>query len=486
MRSVKLSAILFLLSLSVLIAGCGGGGGGKAASPSLTSISVTPLNSSLTAGATRQFTATGTYSDNSTKDITTLVTWGSSAGTVATVSNVSGTKGVVTAVAAGSTTISAVIGQISGSTALTVTTAGAAANVVRVTVNGSLCSSGSYPNKPCVSVIVCNPDLSACQTVNDILLDTGSYGLRIFKQAIPSLSLPQTPSGSGTLTNCVQFADGSSLWGPVATAKVKLGDEPYVTVPVQVIDATFGSLPLSCTNADPTPASSGFSGILGIGSFKEDCGVGCSLNAANGVYYSCSGTTCVGAAVPVANQVQNPVAALPVDNNGLIVQLPSVPAGGVPSLEGAVILGVGTGTNNTLASPTVLKTDTSGDVTTTINGVTTNGFFDTGSNSLFFPYSDASVLPACPSPNADWYCPPVTRSLLAVNIGQGGTPSSSVAFSVSNFNTLISSANNVFSDLGGTSNFGFDWGLPFFMGRSVVFGIEGENSPLGTGPYVAY
>jgi hypothetical protein len=33
---------------------------------------------------------------------------------------------------------------------------------------------------------------------------------------------------------------------------------------------------------------------------------------------------------------------------------------------------------------------------------------------------------------------------------------------------------------------GFDWGLPFFYGRRVFLGIEGEASPAGTGPYYAF
>ncbi|QWV95376.1 DUF3443 family protein [Geomonas oryzisoli] len=484
MRSVKLLVVTIMVAVLVALSGCGGGG---KKGPTLTSISVAPVNSTLAVGTTGQFTATGTYSDNSTRDITGLVSWTSSAAGVVTISNATGTKGVATAVSVGITTVTATLGAVAGSTNLTTTsTSSPAANVMPMSVNGSLCSGGSYLNKACVSVTICNPDLSVCQTVNDILLDTGSYGLRVFQQAIPNLTLPPVASGAGSLTGCVQFADGSSLWGPIRTAMVKLGNEPYVSVPIQVINSSFGSLPNTCSNADPTPVSSGFAGILGIGVLKEDCGLGCTITADNGVYYSCNGTTCVGASVPLADQVQNPVAALPTDHNGLIVSLPAVPVGGVPSVEGSVILGIGTSTNNILSGPVVLRTDSAGDFTTVFNGVPTNGFVDTGSNGLFFPNADPSVLPVCPAPNTDWYCPPVTRSLLATNVGLGGTPRSTVSFQVSNFNTLVSSSNRVFSDIGGPSGFGFDWGLPFFMGRSVAFGIEGESSGLGTGPYVAY
>lgn len=432
-------------------------------------------------------TATGIYSDSSTQNLTGQATWSSSAPSVAAVSDAAGSKGTVTGMALGSATITAAAGSVSGSTGISTTADGATpANVMAVTVNGSLCSASSYLNKPCVSVTVCTPDLSACQTVNDILLDTGSYGLRIFQQAIPSLSLPQVASGTGSLTGCVQFADGSSLWGPIRRAAVKLGNEPAVTVPIQVIDAAFGTLPLPCANADPSPVSSGFAGILGVGVLTEDCGPGCVFSSANGVYYSCIGASCTGTTVALADQVQNPVARLPLDNNGLLVRLPSVPVGGVPSLDGSVIFGVGTRANNTPVSPTVFPTDQNGDIRTIFNNINTVGFLDTGSNGLFFPHADPFVLPVCDPPNSDWYCPPVTRALLATNIGANGTPSQSVSFNVSNLNTLISSPNNVFSDSAGPSTFGFDWGLPFFMGRDVFFGMEGKTSPLGAGPYVAY
>ncbi len=89
----------------------------------LVSIEVTPVTPSIAKGSTQQFTATGRYTDGSTQPLTAQATWASSATTVATISNVSGSNGVATAVAQGSTTISATFGGITGSTILTVTAA---------------------------------------------------------------------------------------------------------------------------------------------------------------------------------------------------------------------------------------------------------------------------------------------------------------------------------------------------------------------------
>ena len=69
--------------------------------------------------------------------------------------------------------------------------------------------------------------------------------------------------------------------------------------------------------------------------------------------------------------------------------------------------------------------------------------------------------------------------------------SRAVTFSISNAETLLNSNDAAFDNLGatndGSSKFdGFDWGLPFFFGRTVYLGIDGSSSPLGTGPYTAY
>ncbi len=95
----------------------------EVSSATLQSISLDPLNSRIAMGTTQQFTATGNYSDGSTYDLTDFVTWSSSSGSVASVSNAAGSKGLATSVSAGSTTIQAVSGSIHSSTSLTVTTA---------------------------------------------------------------------------------------------------------------------------------------------------------------------------------------------------------------------------------------------------------------------------------------------------------------------------------------------------------------------------
>jgi len=90
----------------------------------LVSIAVTPPNPSIANGLTEQFTATGTFTDNTTQDLTAAVTWASSDSSIATVSNASGSNGLATAAGVGTTGITASLGQVvSPAATLTVTAA---------------------------------------------------------------------------------------------------------------------------------------------------------------------------------------------------------------------------------------------------------------------------------------------------------------------------------------------------------------------------
>ena len=75
-------------------------------SATLQSIAVTPANPSIAAGTTQQFTATGTYSDASTADLTGSVTWSSGTTATATI----GSTGLAHGVSAGTSSIGATLG----------------------------------------------------------------------------------------------------------------------------------------------------------------------------------------------------------------------------------------------------------------------------------------------------------------------------------------------------------------------------------------
>ena len=113
----------------------------------------------------------------------------------------------------------------------------------------------------------------------------------------------------------------------------------------------------------------------------------------NAMYFSCTnGANCTGVAVPLAQQVTNPVAKFPVDNNGVIVQLPPVSDSGSASATGVLIFGIGTQSNNAVANVTKYGTDPYGDLNGTYKGKSYTTFFDTGSNGNFFQDSFPLVL----------------------------------------------------------------------------------------------
>jgi hypothetical protein len=125
---ISLLVAIFVLSLMV-VSGCSSGSS-TTVSATLTSIAVTPANPSVAVNGTQQFTATGTYSDNSTANISGSVTWSSSNTSVANITN----SGLATmGSAAGTTTIQASLGSIHGSTLLTVTGSNTTAGTVTVT-----------------------------------------------------------------------------------------------------------------------------------------------------------------------------------------------------------------------------------------------------------------------------------------------------------------------------------------------------------------
>ena len=240
----------------------------------------------------------------------------------------------------------------------------------------------------------------------------------------------------------------------------------------------------------------GANGILGVGLFRQDCGPACASSAPPPFYYSCPSSGCTPTSIALTGQLQNPVWMFPQDNNGFAIILPQVGATGATSVSGSMIFGIGTESNNGLGSAQAqaANENTGGTFTTTFNGVPyTTSYIDSGSNGFFFLDSNTTGLPLCSSASVgpDFYCPASPVSFTALTSapnpnGSGGTVSANIAFSIGNAATLIDSPNTAFNNLGGPAPGVFDWGLPFFFGRTVFIGIEGQQSAAGTGPYWAY
>jgi hypothetical protein len=336
--------------------------------------------------------------------------------------------------------------------------------------------------------------------------------LRIVSTELPAgFSLPTEKVGSDSVYECLPFLD-SYTWGNVATVDLELAGEKASSLPVQMITANTaptycsGTIATSGSPAVTSESDLGARAILGIGNFVADCGTYCATTNQYDMYFACSSSSassCSQAGVSVAQQVANPVASF-TDKNGVVIQMASVPVGGADTVSGTLYFGIGTQSNNTPPSGlTVIPLDSVGDFTTTFQAsAMTHSFVDTGSNALFFGTVDTATLKtstnitACNiarsgQPAVYFYCPASELSESAT-VSSTVTPSDKTTVS---FNIGNAKSNNswVSSDLAGpntsdTPNAGssFDWGLPFFMGRTVYVGLEGASSSLGSSLYIAF
>ncbi|MEO5671684.1 MAG: DUF3443 domain-containing protein [Ramlibacter sp.] len=341
-------------------------------------------------------------------------------------------------------------------------------------------------NSPFVSVTVCVPGSAVCQTIDNILVDTGSYGLRLAASAVgPALALPAVLNASSVpVAECAHFATGFA-WGSVRRADLKMSGETASNIPIQVIGeagSPYGTVPAACSNTGANFGSSiGINGILGVGFLAQDCPA-CASTAAPAVYFACTAAGCNSTVLARASQVTNPVTVFPVNNNGVLVSLPAVPLGGSPSVSGSLVFGIGTQTNNQLGSETVYTANSRGNFTTRYKGnVFTESFIDSGSNGNFF---DDPAIPQC-SGGSGFYCPETPLSRAAVTVSSTGV-SGTVSFVVESVRNLRGDA--VAAHIGGTMEdaSAFDWGLPFFFGRNVFVAFSGATTPKGTGPFWAY
>jgi len=256
-----------------------------------------------------------------------------------------------------------------------------------------------------------------------------------------------------------------------------------------------------------TPAAFGANGLIGVGPFPQDCGACASVAqpTSNGVTYlvytNCSSATAsstcstAGTRVPLAKQVINPVSDFSVDNNGVILTLPAVSATGVASLSGTMTFGIATPAgNNGLGNATVYLADpSSAYVTTVYKGATdTHSFIDSGSNGLYF---NDSTLTQCTGSAKGFFCPGGSSSPYnaggSSSVGEtatfedyNGMRPTPIAFTVENAYLT----NEVAAGLTGpgTAN-EFDWGVPFFFGRTVytAIGYTATGAPITIGSYAA-
>ena len=382
------------------------------------------------------------------------------------------------------------------------------ANVQAVRVGSGPAGAPRVANVLYTKVRVCAPgSTSNCQTIDHVLVDTGSTGLRLLKSVVNVSLSNALPRNS--LYNCTQFLDGSYMWGPVVKADVYMGGEKLNGVkasnlPMQLVITSNESptAPLTCQGSAPEPDSNdsvsklGANGILGIGTDPYDCGTDCANSSGNNVYYKENGLTATSSIAALSDQVRHPVSLFETDNNGTLIELPSLPGGLAPQVNGWLIFGIGTRDNNQRGQATVFEGASRysyAQFKTDYNAKSDlQGFIDSGSNGLFFGSRPVGAFEFCPDDPfselpSPWYCPSTNSTLPVTNRSLiPGDPSSTVSLQITNATALFATPGAyAYSTLAGEIGQSdlFDFGLPFFFGRKVFTAISDES---GNGAYVAY
>ena len=343
-------------------------------------------------------------------------------------------------------------------------------------------------NLPYVTVTICDVN-NNCQTIDHVVVDTGSYGLRILQSAItnPNMNLSSELIGSDPVAECTAFLDGF-MWGSVNLATIQLSGEIATQIPVQVV----GDSAVSGVSTPPTTCSNngvdesnlngiGGNGILGVGLFTAD----------DQQYYTCTNGSCIPYGTPnnpilqPTQQVSNPVPSFSRDNNGVILQMPSVPDGGAGMATGTLTFGVGTQTDNSASGLQWLAADYSGNISVTLQDTTYGAsFIDSGSNFYYVPLNN---VPSDVNQNYTPAQPTLYPLSLTPNVGPVNTvPQNMLVVNPAQMPSSSLAMDDVDIDLGQTSGAATgsaDLGMPFFYGKSLAFVINGQSAPgIGTGP----
>jgi hypothetical protein len=192
------------------------GSGMLTVNATLQSIAVTAPGSSINQGATEPFTATGTYSDGTTRNLTSQVSWSSSPNSVATVN----ASGLATGVGVGTATIKAALGGVSGSSVLTVS---AVLQSIAVAASGSSISDGS----------------------TDPFSATGTF----------------SDGSTRDLTSQVSWTSANPAVASISPTGVATGVGPGTATITASLNGVSGSAPLAVTALPAPPHATGIAGV---------------------------------------------------------------------------------------------------------------------------------------------------------------------------------------------------------------------------------
>jgi hypothetical protein len=202
------------------------------ATKAIKSISVTPSPASFPMATTQQFTATGTYADGSTADITATATWSIANQAVATVNS----AGLASGIAAGSSTISAILGGVTGSVPLKVTVAAASATSV-LTWHFDINRTGLNSTEASLTPANVNPQNFG--KLFSYLVDGYMYAEPVLKSnvtingTVRNVVFAATENDSVYAFDADNYGTGVPLW---QVSLLQTGETPLTNAPIQPVE----------------------------------------------------------------------------------------------------------------------------------------------------------------------------------------------------------------------------------------------------------
>ena len=340
-----------------------------------------------------------------------------------------------------------------------------------------------------VDVTVCNT-AKQCKTVADVLVDTGSSGLRLNRHALAGLPLSAVTDVKGRpLSNWSSFGTGQ-LWGTMHWAQVRLGGVATTqAIPIQLYQgpSLFELLPAGYEKVDERHQFLGLNnGILGIAPYRHWPKRYFAFDAGD---ESAFDAEWVAVEVDESRQLANPIAYFPAPyDNGSVIKMPEADFGdGGHAALGWLGLGIGAATEALFPQGARIishELDAHGRFPATIGGRRADVLVDSGTNTSALDLEHLEI-PRCKGLGTElnrvYDAAPMTPLSLTVSAG---------AVEVELQRPLyIGAAANIRKAFDGYAVLPMiaalpPWagapnvlGLPFFYGRTVATGLRGAVNP---------
>lgn len=352
---------------------------------------------------------------------------------------------------------------------------------------------GDGINTMYISVTLCKDSTGVrCETIDNIILDTGSFGLKINRSAltesfITTLSKVKL-NDDQMIYACNTFGSGY-VFASEYYASLNLANSYTNNVVVQIIEnSPTAEIPDSCLAKGPFDDFSNFgaNGIIGVNPALTLANDSILMYKKNikGIYESL--TFAEESQIPILNQ--NPLTSFKNNNNGFVISIPQVIQNTNTNVIGEMVLGINTAQNNQLTNQTNIVKASESNLSTVCNSAcfysqinnpesTIPAVFDSGTNGWVFI---SNTIPQC----IYGYCPdqPVIWSSMVYSYNFASNESYQVTAIITPDETY-DGQDLSFSVMPHWGYYNYNnetlYGSPFFFGKNVyvIFPIKTNQNP---------